>query len=91
MFELKPLSKQGVPSALRKAERYRLLNEPMEAESICRDVLEIEPDHAEALVTLVLALSDQLGEKADAFAEAKQAYAYQASGAHFGKIVIGLG
>jgi NADPH:quinone reductase-like Zn-dependent oxidoreductase len=26
-----------------------------------------------------------------AFAEAKQAYAYQASGAHFGKIVIGLG
>lgn len=71
MFELKPLSKQGVPAALRKAERYRLLNEPIEAESICRDVLEVEPDNAEALVTLLLALSDQLGEKADVFAEAK--------------------
>ena len=72
MFELKPISKPAVPAALRKAERYRLLNEPLEAESICRDVLEVEPDNQEALVTLVLALSDQLGEKSDVHAEAKR-------------------
>jgi len=28
MFELKPLSKEAIPAALEKAERYRLLNEP---------------------------------------------------------------
>lgn len=59
MFKLKPLSRTAIPSALAKAERYRLLNEPGEAESICRDVLEIDPGHQEAIVTLVLALSDQ--------------------------------
>lgn len=61
MFELKPLSREAIPRALEKALRYRLLNEPVEAESISRDVLELEPDNQEALVTLVLALSDQLG------------------------------
>jgi hypothetical protein len=59
MFELKPLSPQAVPRAMEKAERYRLLNEPEEAESICLDVLDVEPDNQEALVTLLLALSDQ--------------------------------
>jgi hypothetical protein len=59
MFELKRLSRDGVPAALKKAERYRLLNEPWYAESICRDVLEVEPDQAEALVMLLLALTDQ--------------------------------
>jgi hypothetical protein len=59
MFELKQLSPDGVAAALKKAERYRLLNEPWYAESICRDVLEVEPDHAEALVMLLLALTDQ--------------------------------
>ena len=39
MFELKPLSPSAVPAALAKAERYRLLNEPEQAESICEDVL----------------------------------------------------
>ena len=39
MFELKPLSREGIPAALEKAMRYRLLNEPGEAESICHDVL----------------------------------------------------
>jgi hypothetical protein len=58
-FELKPLSREAVPAALEKAHRYRLLNEPAEAESICRDILEIDPDHQEALVTLLLALTDQ--------------------------------
>ena len=43
MFDLKPISHDSVAGALAKAERYRLLNEPNEAESICRDILEIEP------------------------------------------------
>jgi len=59
MFELKPITKEGIPRALEKIERYRLLNEPSEAESICRDILDIEPDHQKALVMLVLTLSDQ--------------------------------
>lgn len=58
-FHLKPMSKDAVPSAIAKAERYRLLNEPGEAESICLDVLQIDPDNAEALVMLLLALTDQ--------------------------------
>jgi len=60
MFELKPLSKEAVASALEKAKHYRLLNEPGAAESICLDILEIEPNNQEALVTLVLAMSDRL-------------------------------
>ena len=63
MFELKPLSQQAVPAALEKAHLYRLLNEPMEAESICRDVLEIEPDNQDAMVILLLALTDQFEER----------------------------
>ena len=64
MFEPKPISKEAIPSALAKAERYRLLNEPGEAESICLDVLQIEPDNQDALVTLVLALTDQFPHQA---------------------------
>jgi len=59
MFVPKPISRDAIPSALLKAERYRLLNEPGEAESICLDVLQIEPDNQDALVMLVLALTDQ--------------------------------
>src|SRR5688500_11994910 len=59
MFELKPLSKAAIPGALEKAERYRLLNEPGAAESICLDILRVEPDNQRALVMLVLALTDQ--------------------------------
>lgn len=62
MFELKKLSKEAIPTALQKAERYRLLNEPAEAESICHDVLEIDPENQAALVTLLLALSDRFGK-----------------------------
>jgi hypothetical protein len=59
MFELKSLSKEGIPKALEKAERYRLLNEPAQAESICQDVLRIDSEHQQALVMLLLALTDQ--------------------------------
>ncbi|HEX5760408.1 MAG TPA: hypothetical protein VF121_14560 [Thermoanaerobaculia bacterium] len=63
MFELKRLSKEGVPAALEKAQRYRLLNEALEAESICLDVLEVEPENQRALTTLLLALTDQFEER----------------------------
>jgi hypothetical protein len=68
--ELKSLSRDAIPAALAKAERYRLLNEPGEAESICLDVLRIEPVHQLALVTLVLALTDQFSTEASAKAAA---------------------
>ena len=61
-FELKALSKEGIPAALDKAVRYRLLNEPGEAESICRDVLKGEPENQQALVVLLLSLTDRFGE-----------------------------
>lgn len=59
MFELKPLDPEAVPRAMTKAERYRLLGEPEEAESICLDILAIEPDNQQALVALLLSLTDQ--------------------------------
>jgi hypothetical protein len=61
VFELKHIAADAIPAALAKAERYRLLNEPREAESICRDVLAVNPEHPEALECLVLALTDQFG------------------------------
>ena len=60
-FELKPISSAGVSEALERAERYRLLNEPSLAESICLDVLDVEPQNQHALVMLLLALTDQFG------------------------------
>lgn len=59
MFELKRLSREAVPAALDRAERYRLLGEPVEAESICEDVLAVEPDNVRAKVVRLLALTDQ--------------------------------
>jgi hypothetical protein len=61
MFELKPIAKQAIPAALNKAERYRLLNEPREAESICRDILRADPRNQFATVMLLLAVTDQFG------------------------------
>jgi len=59
MFELRPLSPAAIAGSLAKAERYRLLNEPGQAESICLDILAIDADHQEALMTLILAITDQ--------------------------------
>jgi hypothetical protein len=58
-FELKSISVQSIPEALAKVERYRLLNEPTLAESICLDILAIVPDHQQALISLLLARTDQ--------------------------------
>lgn len=62
MFEIKKLSKEAVPAALEKANHYRLLNEPGAAESICLDILQVEPDNQEAIIALVLAISDRFGK-----------------------------
>jgi hypothetical protein len=59
MFHLKSLTREAIPAALEKAHRYRLLNEPEQAESICEDVLRLDPGNQEALVTLILALTDR--------------------------------
>ena len=59
MAEFKSISRDAVPLALEKAERYRLLNEPAQAESVCRDVLAVDPQNQQALVMLLLALTDQ--------------------------------
>jgi hypothetical protein len=58
-FELKSISVESIPEALTKMERYRLLHEPALAESICLDILAIVPDHHQALVSLLLARTDQ--------------------------------
>jgi hypothetical protein len=71
-YTLKPLSKGAVRAALDKAERYRLLNEPGEAVSICEDVLAVEPGHQQARVVLLLALTDQLAEEPGAASRAQQ-------------------
>ena len=62
MSELKSLHKEAIPAALEKATRYRLLNEPAEAESICLDVLKTDPENQEAIVTLLLALTDRFAK-----------------------------
>ena len=61
-YQLKQISRESIPMALQKAERYRIINDPSSAESICLDVLEVDPRSQEALVTLVLAITDQLTE-----------------------------
>ena len=60
--ELKSLSVEGIPAALERAQRYRLLNEPSQAESICLDILQADPKNQEATILLLLALTDQFSE-----------------------------
>lgn len=65
-FELKSISVESIPEALAKVERYRLLNEPALAESICLDILAIVPDHQQALISLLLARTDQFESSGNA-------------------------
>jgi hypothetical protein len=61
-FELKPISPDSISEALAKVERYRLLNEPSLAESICLDILIVAPNHQQALIALLLARTEQFGD-----------------------------
>ena len=65
MFQLKSISRESIPAALEKAERYRLLNEPGLAESICHDILEIDPQNTRAVVIMILAKTDQFNMTMD--------------------------
>ena len=56
---LKTLHPKAINASLEKARHYRLLNDPENAESICRDIIGLEPNHQGALVTLILSLTDQ--------------------------------
>ena len=74
-FKLKSISQEGIESALSKVELYRFLNEPEEAESICQDVLSIEPGHQLALRQLGLAITDQFtGSPVDRYSEVENAF-----------------
>jgi hypothetical protein len=64
MTELKKIHREAIPRALERVGRYRLLNQPRVAESICHDILAIEDDNQEALIGLLLALTDQFGPEA---------------------------
>lgn len=75
MRELKPLSIDAVDAALAKAERYRLLNEPEEAESICLDVIAIDADNQAAHIMLLLARTDQFAETPGAHTRAREVLA----------------
>jgi hypothetical protein len=71
-YKIKRISTAGIAAAIAKAERYRSLNEPEEAESICRDILAIEPQHQLAARLLGLALTDQFtGRGSDRYREAE--------------------
>ena len=61
-FDLKRITREGLPRAIERAKHYRLLNQPDLAESICLDVLEVEPDNQEALVVTILAITDQFAD-----------------------------
>jgi tetratricopeptide (TPR) repeat protein len=74
-YELKRISTAGITEAIAKAQLYRSLNEPEEAESICRDILAIEPQHQLALRMLGLALTDQFtGGSSDRDREAEESF-----------------
>lgn len=70
-LKLKSISPSSIGAAIAKAERYRFLNEPEEAESICRDVLAVDPFNQMAQRVLGLSITDQFsGGAKDRFNEA---------------------
>lgn len=69
--QLKTISKSGIGEALAKAKHYRYLNQAEEAESICRDILVVDPENQMALRLLGLAITDQFsGATSDRHQEA---------------------
>ena len=74
-LHLKPISKAGIPEAIAKVDLYRSLNEPEEAESICRDILAVEPAHQLALRLLGLTITDQFcGDVTERWGEAQESF-----------------
>jgi len=74
-LKLKPIHESAIPKALAKAELYRNLNEPEEAESICRDILAVDPHNQLALRLLGLSLTDQFtGKPSDRYSETESVF-----------------
>jgi tetratricopeptide (TPR) repeat protein len=57
--ELKRLPQASLEAAVAKAAHYRDLNQPDEAESICRDILDVDTSHQAAWKILGLSLTDR--------------------------------
>lgn len=73
--KLKTISPSGIAEALAKVTLYRYLNEPEEAESICHDILAIEPENQMAMRMLGLSITDQFtGQASDRYADAGMAF-----------------
>jgi hypothetical protein len=90
MLELKRLSTAAIPAALAKAERYRLLNESEQAQSICEDVLAADPDNFDAMRMLILALTDSFPKQDGSVSRAQELVARLPSEyerAYFGGLV----
>lgn len=72
---LKKISQSGIAEAISKAQLYRYLNEPEETESICKDILAVDPENQMALRTLGLAITDQFsGQSSDRYTEAEHVF-----------------
>ena len=50
----------AVKKALKKAKQYRSLLEPEIAESICLDILHVDPENQDVIVVYILTLLDQI-------------------------------
>jgi len=73
--QLKTISRNGIAEALAKVQHYRYLNQAEEAESICRDVLAVDPENQMALRLLGLTITDQFkGAISDGFREAQACF-----------------
>lgn len=71
-FKLKRIASAGIEGAVRRADHYRLLNQPIQARSICHDVLAVDPGNERALVTLLLATTDDFETGTASIREAKE-------------------
>ena len=73
MHQLKIIDREAILAALERAERYRLLNEPEQAESICQDIIAVDDQNEMARITMLLALTDQFPTNlSDAFPKATE-------------------
>ena len=74
-YQLKSISRAGIAEALAKVELYRYLNEPEESESICRDILAVDPKQQLALRLLGLSITDQFaGCASDRYGEVEEIF-----------------
>ena len=65
-FDLKKISSDALEHSLQKAKHYRLLAQPEQAESLCLDILELDPSNQATLVVMVLSLTDQFSRRGSA-------------------------